>query len=276
MWGRIEPLMPAHPARVLRWADHRRTLEATAWKYRTGSPWRDLPDEPGSFQTAHKRLLRWVVDGIWERILSAFLTAADDADDIGWTVSVDSTVRRAHQYAAGARKRARQSGLSPPIMRLVVPAVAWVRKSTSPATAMHAPWLSASPRARRVRHRPSSQSWPVSVCRELGREDRDLGRTPFWRTAHIRHARSGGISVAAGSALSFPCRPTRPVVVGAEAVRGAGCPPSTPRRTSSATRSSDVSAGSNSGGGRAMRTDRLAIVYRAALYFAAIFNWARR
>ncbi len=65
--------MPADPVRGRRWADHRRTLEAIVWKYRTGSPWRDLPDELGSFQTAYKRLLRWASDGTWERILSAFL-----------------------------------------------------------------------------------------------------------------------------------------------------------------------------------------------------------
>ncbi|MEV6357295.1 IS5 family transposase [Streptomyces hydrogenans] len=105
MWARIEPLMPADPVRGRRWADHRRTLEAIVWKYRTDSPWRDLPDELGSFQTAHKRLLRWGVDGTWERILAALLAAADGADDIGWTVSVDSTVCRAHQHAAGARKK---------------------------------------------------------------------------------------------------------------------------------------------------------------------------
>ncbi|MFB7368436.1 transposase [Streptomyces sp. NPDC056222] len=38
MWSRIEPLMPADPVRGRRWADHRRTLEAIAWKYRTNSP----------------------------------------------------------------------------------------------------------------------------------------------------------------------------------------------------------------------------------------------
>ncbi|MFJ7150673.1 IS5 family transposase [Streptomyces sp. NPDC100445] len=105
MWGRIEPLMPADPVRGRRWADHRRTLEVIAWKYRTNSPWRDLPDELGSFQTAHKRLIRWAVDGTWEKILAAVLAASDAADDIDWTVSVDSTVVRAHQHAAGARKK---------------------------------------------------------------------------------------------------------------------------------------------------------------------------
>ncbi|MEV2235512.1 IS5 family transposase [Streptomyces phaeochromogenes] len=105
MWDRIRPLMPADPVRGRRWADHRRTLEAIAWKYRTNSPWRDLPDELGSFQTAHKRLIRWAVDGTWEMILTAVLATADADDDIDWTVSVDSTVVRAHQHAAGALKR---------------------------------------------------------------------------------------------------------------------------------------------------------------------------
>lgn len=105
MRDRIEPLMPADPVRGRRWADHRRTLEAIAWKYRTDSPRRDLPDELGSFQTAHKRLIRWAVDGTWERILAAVLAAADADDDLAWTVSVDSTVVRAHQHAFGASKK---------------------------------------------------------------------------------------------------------------------------------------------------------------------------
>lgn len=45
--------MPAVPVRGRRWADYRGTLEAIAWKYRTNSPWRDLPEDLGSFQTAH-------------------------------------------------------------------------------------------------------------------------------------------------------------------------------------------------------------------------------
>ncbi|WTG15513.1 IS5 family transposase [Streptomyces decoyicus] len=113
MWDRIEPLMPADPLRGRRWANHRRTLEAIAWKYRTNSPWRDLPNELGSFQTAHKRLIRWAVDGTWERILASVLAAADSDDDIDWTVSVDSTVVRAHQHAAGALKRGKAERCEP-------------------------------------------------------------------------------------------------------------------------------------------------------------------
>lgn len=45
------------------------------------------------------------MDGTWERILAAILAAADADADIGWTVSVDSTVCRAHQPAAGAQEK---------------------------------------------------------------------------------------------------------------------------------------------------------------------------
>ncbi|OEJ23425.1 hypothetical protein AS594_01895 [Streptomyces agglomeratus] len=71
MWDRIEPLMPADPVRGRRWADHRRTLEAIAWNYRTNSFWTDLPDELGSFQTAHRRLIGQAVDGTRQMVLAA-------------------------------------------------------------------------------------------------------------------------------------------------------------------------------------------------------------
>lgn len=103
---------------------HRRTLEAIAWKYRTNSPWRDLPGELGPFQTAHRRLVRWAVDGTWERILASVLAAADAADDIDWTVSVDSTVVRAHQHAAGPLKKGLWDAKSPSITHSDAPAEA--------------------------------------------------------------------------------------------------------------------------------------------------------
>lgn len=62
--------------------------------------------------------------GTWERILAAVLSAADDSDDVGWTVSVDSTVCRAHQHSAGARKKGLQAGPNPTTARLDAPAAA--------------------------------------------------------------------------------------------------------------------------------------------------------
>nr|WP_107451449.1 transposase [Actinacidiphila rubida] len=59
MWDRIEPLMPADPVRGRRWADHRRTLEAIAWKYRTGrTPPRRHPHVGTAMTTKRRRFSR--------------------------------------------------------------------------------------------------------------------------------------------------------------------------------------------------------------------------
>jgi len=47
---------------------------------------------------------RWSLDGTWEEILDRLRAGCDEAEGKDWTVSVDSTVRRVHQHAAGARK----------------------------------------------------------------------------------------------------------------------------------------------------------------------------
>jgi hypothetical protein len=48
---------------------------------------------------------RWQRNGVWARILAGLQTRADAAGLIGWDVGVDSTIMRAHQHAAGARRR---------------------------------------------------------------------------------------------------------------------------------------------------------------------------
>jgi len=48
---------------------------------------------------------QWQRAGTWQEILSGLQPQADAAQIITWDVSVDSTVCRAHQHAAGARKR---------------------------------------------------------------------------------------------------------------------------------------------------------------------------
>jgi hypothetical protein len=48
---------------------------------------------------------RWQRNGTWRDIVSKLQAQADADGLITWDVSVDSTVNRAHQHAAGARKR---------------------------------------------------------------------------------------------------------------------------------------------------------------------------
>ncbi len=105
MWARLEPHLPDRsPRRGGRWADHRAVLEAIAWKYRTGSPWRDLPAELGSCKGAYTRLRRWAIDGTWQRLFTAVQADADASGELDWlAAAVDSTIVRAHQHAAGLR-----------------------------------------------------------------------------------------------------------------------------------------------------------------------------
>jgi transposase len=105
MWARIEPLLPdRRPRRGGRWSDHRPVVEAICWRFRTGSPWRDLPKDFPAWQTVWWRFDRWAKDGTWDRVLVELQGQAHAVADLEWVVSVDSTVARAHQHAAGARK----------------------------------------------------------------------------------------------------------------------------------------------------------------------------
>lgn len=87
--------------------DDRLVLNGIVWKLRTGSAWRDVPERYGSWQTLYTRFRRWALDGTFTRMLRAVQTQKEASGDIDWLVSVDSTIARAHQHAAGARKRGR-------------------------------------------------------------------------------------------------------------------------------------------------------------------------
>jgi transposase len=104
VWARLEPFVPDRtPRRGGRWRDHREVVEAIIWRFRTGSPWRDLPADLPPFPTVWERFDRWSKDGTWDRVLRELQGQAQAVGELHWTVSVDSTVARAHQHAAGAR-----------------------------------------------------------------------------------------------------------------------------------------------------------------------------
>ncbi|MFD8733465.1 IS5 family transposase [Streptomyces sp. NPDC059618] len=107
--ARLEPHLPTNRGRGGRWQCHRRVISGILFRQRTGLPWRDLPACFGSWKTVHDRHRRWSADGTWERILRAVQTDADAEERIDWSmVGVDSTTCRAHQHAAGASTRVPQ------------------------------------------------------------------------------------------------------------------------------------------------------------------------
>ncbi len=84
------------------------------FRYRTGVPWRDLPERFGPWQTVWKRHHRFATDGTWDRVLAAAQADAQEAGDIDWNVSVDSTIARAHQHSATAARRSPRASSARP------------------------------------------------------------------------------------------------------------------------------------------------------------------
>jgi putative transposase len=113
LWAVIEPVLPSSAGRQGRpWNDHRATLEAIGWRFRTGAPWRDVLAELGAWQSVWERHRRWSVHGTYAAIFAAVRAHRDVAVDPGLAalVSIDSTSIRAHQHAAGARAAAHTGG----------------------------------------------------------------------------------------------------------------------------------------------------------------------
>lgn len=99
-WAFFEPfVIERGPLRGRPPRDHRRTLDAIFWIARTGAPWRDLPEELGNWNSAHRQYRRWTASGLWDLMLDALAEGGgNDAIQM-----IDSTSIRAHHCAAGAR-----------------------------------------------------------------------------------------------------------------------------------------------------------------------------
>lgn len=95
-WAILSPLLPNKPRGVPR-VDDRRVLNGILWRFRTGSPWRDLPERYGPVTTYYNRFARWRKD----RLLEAVSKAYD-----GEIVMIDSSCVRVHQYGATTQKGA--------------------------------------------------------------------------------------------------------------------------------------------------------------------------
>jgi len=80
--------------------NHRLVLDGIFWISRTGSPWRDLPEEFGKWSSVYRQFRRWTLAGLWEDIMDALNQSGAVPDALQM---IDSTVVRAHHQAAGAK-----------------------------------------------------------------------------------------------------------------------------------------------------------------------------
>jgi transposase len=100
-WERIKDLLPGKVSeRGVTAKDNRLFMEAVLWIGRSSAPWRDLPSALGNWYSTFTRFSRWAKAGVWERLFAA-VSADRDLEE----VMLDSTAVRAHQHAAGAKKK---------------------------------------------------------------------------------------------------------------------------------------------------------------------------
>jgi transposase len=100
-WRRIELLLPGRVGMVGRpAADNRRFVHGVLWVLRSGMRWQDMPERYGKYKTTHERFTRWAASGVWDKVFADLLKDRENR-----YVMIDSTVVRAHQQAATARKK---------------------------------------------------------------------------------------------------------------------------------------------------------------------------
>jgi transposase len=99
-WERLQEFVPGgRKGKRGPRTNNRLFLDALLWMARSGGRWRDLPERFGGHQSVKRRYYRWIEMGVLDSILAALAREAD----LEWLM-IDSTIVRAHQHAAGARK----------------------------------------------------------------------------------------------------------------------------------------------------------------------------
>ena len=100
-WARIAPLIPGgRKGKRGPRSNNRRFMDAVLWMARSGGRWKDLPERYGKVSTVKQRYYDWIERGVFAEIFQALSGEAD----MEWLM-VDSTIVRAHQHAAGARRQ---------------------------------------------------------------------------------------------------------------------------------------------------------------------------
>jgi len=103
-WRLIEPLLPGgdgEPRRGRPTENDRRILDGIFYILRTGAPWRDLPERYGPYTTVYNRFNRWAKAGVWRAVFEALARGSPASLRL-----IDSSIVRAHQHSAGAKKGA--------------------------------------------------------------------------------------------------------------------------------------------------------------------------
>jgi transposase len=167
--------------------DNRMFVEGVLWIVRTGSPWRDLPEAFGEWNSVFRRFSRWSRKGVWQRLFEAM----SDDPDFEYLI-LDSTIVRAHQHASGAK-----GGLK--IRPSAARVAAWPAKSTWRCVASACQYVSFS---RQASATTSPKPWRWSrACPPNG----------SWATPPSTPITSVNDIAANNAAAAIPSHPSRAI-----------------------------------------------------------------
>ncbi|GGT58340.1 hypothetical protein GCM10010271_72290 [Streptomyces kurssanovii] len=148
-------------------------LEGAIWRFRTGSPWRDMPAEHGAWQTVYHRFQQWRDAGIFEQLMDGMIAEA--------------ARRRCRARLKAARLGRSRGGLTSKVLR----------GRPLPAGWGHETWLSAARRGAvllegsRPRIHLGRRRSEASRSDTEGSQSRNGGRLPPHPSESLRsHARA--------------------------------------------------------------------------------------
>ncbi len=98
-WEQIKDFFPAYTTGRPSKRSNRSMFNAILWIARGGAAWRVLPERYGPWKTVYSRFCNWRDSGLLVTIFQALNEEADFEN-----LSIDSTVIKAHQHSAGAKK----------------------------------------------------------------------------------------------------------------------------------------------------------------------------
>jgi len=96
LWEKLSQFL-LKSGRVYNKTEHRMTIEGILYRMRTGCPWRDLPEDFGSWSAIFRRFNLWSKKGV----LNLLFNDLSKHTDSEW-LFIDGSVIRAHQHSSGA------------------------------------------------------------------------------------------------------------------------------------------------------------------------------
>ena len=156
-WALITPVIPPPALTGRPRRPPRQIWNAIVWLLRSGSPWRDLPERYGPWQTVFHQFNAWRRSGVFDRVMAALQIRLDAEGHIDWDLfCVDGSNIRASRANVEAGKKGAPRSLK--TTHWVARAADSGASSTWSLKVTEFPSPSTSRRAKRTSRKPSRRS----------------------------------------------------------------------------------------------------------------------